>query len=242
KGVLLYGPPGTGKTLIAKAAATESGANFIAVKGPELLSKWVGESEKAVRDIFKKARQTAPSIIFFDEIDALTANRSATQTSDVLGSVLNQILSEIDGIEDLNNVSILAASNRPDLIDAALLRNGRFDRLIYIGEPTAAERKAILDVQTKSMPLNVANRTKFLETIAQSTEGFTGADLNALAREAAILAMRSDRTTVTEDDFISAQSRIHPTMTPKVREYYDLIRTSFKGGLPKEVQNLPEYQ
>lgn len=242
KGVLLYGPPGTGKTLIAKAAATESGANFIAVKGPELLSKWVGESEKAVRDIFKKARQTAPSIIFFDEIDALTANRSASQTSDVLGSVLNQILSEMDGIEDLNNVIILAASNRPDLIDAALLRNGRFDRLIYIGEPTAAERKAILDVQTKSMPLDVANRTKFLETIAKSTEGFTGADLNALAREAAILAMRNNRTTVTEDDFISARSQIHPTMTPKVREYYDQIRRSFKGGLPKEAQNLPEYQ
>lgn len=242
KGVLLYGPPGTGKTLIAKAAATESGANFIAVKGPELLSKWVGESEKAVREIFRKARQTAPSIIFFDEIDALTSNRSNSQSSDVLASVLNQILSEMDGIEELNNVIILAASNRPDLIDAALLRNGRFDRLIYIGEPAAAERKAILDVQTKTMPLEVENRAKFLDTVAKSTEGFTGADLNALVREAAISAMRKNRSMVTEEDFAAARDLVHPTMTPKVREYYEHIRTSFKGGLPKEVQNLPEYQ
>ncbi len=242
KGVLLYGPPGTGKTLIAKAVATESGANFIAVKGPELLSKWVGESEKAVRQIFRKARQTAPSIIFFDEIDALTSSRNASQSSEVLSSVINQILSEMDGIEDLNNVIILAASNRPDLIDAALLRNGRFDRLIYIGEPDAAERKAILTVQTKNMPLEVANRSKFLERIAAETKWFTGADLNALIREAAIIALHNGRKTVSEADFVAAIPAVHPTMTPRVREYYENIRTSFKGGLPKEVQNLPEYQ
>ena len=241
KGVLLYGPPGTGKTLIAKAAAEESGANFIAVKGPQLLSKWVGESERAVRQIFKKARQAAPSIIFFDEIDALTRMRGG-ESSEVSGSVLNQILTEMDGIEELNDVLILAASNRPDIIDPALLRSGRFDRLIYIAEPAAADRKEILDVQTKSMPLAVSNRRKFLEKLAAETEGFTGADLSSLVREAAMLALRKDEDTVSDADFAEARSNVHPTMNPKVREYYEGIRRAFKGGLPKEVQVLPEYQ
>ena len=242
KGVLLYGPPGTGKTMIAKAVATESGANFIAVKGPELLSKWVGESEKAVRDIFRKARQTAPSIIFFDEIDALTASRNVSQSSEVYSNVLNQLLSEMDGIEDLNNVMILAASNRPDLIDAALLRNGRFDRLIYVGEPDTAERLAILKVLTRTMPVEGDAPDQMLETVAKSTEGYTGADLTALVREAGMLALRKNRDAVTAADIAAAQASVHPTMTPKVREYYAAIQSSFKGGLPKEAQNLPEYQ
>ena len=153
KGVLLYGPPGTGKTLIAKAVANESGANFIAVKGPQLLSKWVGESEKAVRDMFKKARQVAPAVIFFDEIDSLTPPRGGGDSSHVTENVLNQILTEMDGIEELHDVVILAASNRPDIIDPALLRSGRFDRLVYIAPPTKADREAIFAVHMRGMPI-----------------------------------------------------------------------------------------
>lgn len=242
KGVLLYGPPGTGKTLIAKAVAAESGANFIPVKGPQLLSKWVGESEKAVRQIFKKARQAAPSIIFFDEIDALTKTRSGESSSEVSANVLNQILTEMDGIEELNDVVILAASNRPDIIDPALLRSGRFDRLIYIAEPTLSDRKAILSVQTKGMPLAVSSKRKFIEALAKETEGFTGADLSALVREAAMRALRKGAASVSEEDFTAALPAVHPTMNPKVREYYEAIRQGFKGGLSKEVQSLPEYQ
>ena len=161
KGVLLYGPPGTGKTLIAKAVAHESGANFIAIKGPELLSKWVGESEKAVRDIFKKARQVAPSIIFFDELDSLTPARGAGDGSRATENVLNQILTEMDGIEELNDVAILAATNRPDIIDLALLRSGRFDRLVYIAEPDESDRADILSVHLRNMPIegSVFNET-----------------------------------------------------------------------------------
>jgi len=153
KGVLLYGPPGTGKTLIAKAVATESGANFIPVRGPQLLSKWVGESERAVREIFKKARQVAPSIIFFDELDALAPMRGGASDSHVIESVLNQILTEMDGLLEIRNVAILAATNRPDIIDPALLRAGRFDRLVYIGEPNDDDRNKILQIHTKFMPI-----------------------------------------------------------------------------------------
>ncbi|MGA7628946.1 MAG: CDC48 family AAA ATPase, partial [Methanoregula sp.] len=140
RGVLLYGPPGTGKTLIAKAVASESGANFIPVRGPQLLSKWVGESERAVREIFRKARQVSPSIIFFDEIDALAPARGTSSDSHVIDNVLNQILTEMDGLEELKDVVVMGATNRPDIVDPALLRAGRFDRLVYIGEPTLADR------------------------------------------------------------------------------------------------------
>ncbi|MDO8842501.1 CDC48 family AAA ATPase [Methanocalculus sp.] len=154
KGVLLYGPPGTGKTLIAKAVATESGANFIPVKGPQLLSKWVGESERAVREIFKKARQVAPSIILFDEMDALTPARGGSgDSSHTIESVLNQILTEIDGIEEIRDVIVMGATNRPDIVDPALLRPGRFDRLVYIGEPDEKDRQMILRIHTRSMPI-----------------------------------------------------------------------------------------
>jgi transitional endoplasmic reticulum ATPase len=153
RGVLLYGPPGTGKTLIAKAVASESGANFIPVRGPQLLSKWVGESERAVREIFKKARQVAPSIIFFDEIDALAPTRGGGTDSHVLDNVLNQILTEMDGLVELKDVVIMGATNRPDIVDPALLRAGRFDRLVYIGEPTFEDRKKIIRIHTRFMPL-----------------------------------------------------------------------------------------
>jgi transitional endoplasmic reticulum ATPase len=153
KGVLLYGPPGTGKTLIARAVATESGANFIPIRGPQLLSKWVGESERAVREIFKKARQVAPSIIFFDELDALAPARGASADSHVIESVLNQILTEMDGLLEMRNVVVMGATNRLDIVDPALLRTGRYDRLVYIGEPSEEDRRRILSIHLRGMPL-----------------------------------------------------------------------------------------
>jgi transitional endoplasmic reticulum ATPase len=169
RGVLLYGPPGTGKTLIAKAVASESGANFIPVRGPQLLSKWVGESERAVREIFKKARQVAPSIIFFDEIDALAPARGTSSDSHVIDNVLNQILTEMDGLEELKDVVVMGATNRPDIVDPALLRAGRFDRLVYIGEPAFEDRKKIIQIHTRYMPLEGSA----LEEIIGMTEGYS---------------------------------------------------------------------
>ncbi|UUX92727.1 CDC48 family AAA ATPase [Methanoplanus endosymbiosus] len=168
KGVLLYGPPGTGKTLIAKAVANESGANFIPVRGPQLLSKWVGESEKAVREVFRKARQVAPAIIFFDELDALAPARGRGSESHVIESVLNQILTEFDGLEDLTGVSVLAATNRPDIIDQALLRAGRFDRLVYIGEPDEKSREKILHIHSRFLPIE----NSVIENILEITKDF----------------------------------------------------------------------
>ncbi|PKG31109.1 AAA family ATPase, partial [Methanoregula sp.] len=153
RGVLLYGPPGTGKTLIAKAVANESGANFIAIRGPQLLSKWVGESERAVREVFRKARQVSPAIIFFDEIDALAPARGSGSDSHVIESVLNQLLTEMDGLEELKDVVVMGATNRPDIVDPALLRPGRFDRLVYIGEPGAEDRKKILRIHMRNVPI-----------------------------------------------------------------------------------------
>ncbi|MBN1194744.1 MAG: AAA family ATPase [Methanomicrobiaceae archaeon] len=167
KGVLLYGPPGTGKTLIAKAVANESGANFIPVRGPQLLSKWVGESERAVREIFRKARQVAPAIIFFDELDSLAPSRGSAGDSHVIESVVNQILTEMDGILEMRGVVVMGASNRPDIIDPALLRAGRFDRLVYIREPDTAGRRHILDIHTRLIPLEGSS----LEALVMRLEG-----------------------------------------------------------------------
>lgn len=168
RGILLYGPPGTGKTLIAKAVASESGANFIPVRGPQLLSKWVGESERAVREVFKKARQVSPSIIFFDEIDALAPARGTTNDSHVIDNVLNQILTEMDGMEELKDVVVMGATNRPDIVDPALLRAGRFDRLVYIGEPGIEDRKKIIRIHTRFMPV----KGSALDEVVQLTSGF----------------------------------------------------------------------
>ena len=179
RGVLLYGPPGTGKTLIAKAVASESGANFIPVRGPQLLSKWVGESERAVREIFKKARQVSPSIIFFDEIDALAPARGTSSDSHVIDNVLNQILTEMDGLEDLKDVVIMGATNLPDIVDPALLRAGRFDRLVDIGEPTLEDRRKIIGIHTQYMPLEGSA----LEEIVGLTEGFTDDTLGELVEK-----------------------------------------------------------
>jgi len=313
RGVLLYGPPGTGKTLIAKAVASESGANFIPVRGPQLLSKWVGESERAVREVFKKARQVAPSIIFFDEIDALAPSRGTSSDSHVIDNVLNQILTEMDGLEELKDVVVMGATNRPDIVDPALLRAGRFDRLVYIGEPTFEGRKKIIQIHTRYMPLEGSaleeimyltegyseeaiaelveklgkdrtldleyiktviipaaegstgasvgiRRKRFIEllneknlvfvdpardrlatTLSEITEGFVGSDLESICREAGMLALREDATTVTRRHFEEAQKKVHPMMNERLREYYKNIQQHFKGGLPKQVQP-PEYQ
>ena len=313
RGVLLYGPPGTGKTLIAKAVASESGANFIPVRGPQLLSKWVGESERAVREIFRKARQVSPSIIFFDEIDALAPARGTSGDSHVIDNVLNQILTEMDGLEDLKDVVIMGATNRPDIVDPALLRACRFDRLVYIGEPTLEDRRKIIGIHTQFMPLEGSAleeivgltegytedtlgelveklgkdakitvdivkaaivpvkdtgagiskgarrrrlvdlmceknltfedpaRNKDLATLAQMTEGFVGADLEALCREAGMFALREGAAVVTPQHFADAQKKVHPTMNDNLRDYYGKIQQHFKGGLPTKVQP-PEYQ
>jgi len=187
KGILLYGPPGTGKTLLAKAVATESEANFISVKGPEFLSKWVGESERAVREVFRKARQAAPAVIFIDEIDAVAPMRGRDIGSHVTERVVSQILTEMDGLEELHNVTVIAATNRPDILDPALLRPGRFDRLIYVPVPDKEARKEIFRIHLRGRPLS---EDVDIEKLAEKTEGYTGADIEAVCNEATILALR----------------------------------------------------
>jgi transitional endoplasmic reticulum ATPase len=188
KGILLYGPPGTGKTMLAKAVATESQANFISIKGPEFLSKWVGESEKAVRETFRKARQAAPSVIFLDEIDSIAPSRGgSTSDSHVTERVISQILTELDGLESLNSVIVIAATNRPDIIDPALLRPGRFDRLIEIGLPDEKARQEILKIHMAKKPL--ASDVN-MEELAKKTDKYSGADLSAIVNEAVMLAIR----------------------------------------------------
>mgnify|MGYP001314968385 CR=1 FL=1 len=190
RGVLVYGPPGTGKTLLAKAVANESDANFIAVKGPELLSKWVGESEKGVREIFRKARQTAPTVIFFDEIDSIASARSGSSTdSGVTQRVVNQLLTEIDGLEELQDVAVIAATNRVDILDPALTRPGRFDRHVKVDDPDEEARISIFKVHTKDMPLA---EDVDLEVLAKRTHGFVGADIEAVCREAVMLTLREN--------------------------------------------------
>jgi len=188
KGILLYGPPGTGKTMLARAVATESQANFISIKGPEFLSKWVGESEKAVRDTFRRARQAAPSVVFLDEIDSIAPTRAGgSSDSHVTERVISQILTELDGLEPLNSVIVIAATNRPDIIDPALLRPGRFDRMVEVGLPDETTRLAILKVHSKNKPMA---EDVNLEDLAKKTDRYSGADLAAIANEAVMLAIR----------------------------------------------------
>ena len=239
RGILLYGAPGTGKTLLAKAVANESKANFILVKGPELLSKWVGESEKAVREIFKKARQASPCIIFFDEIDSITPRRSASADSKVTERVVNQILTEIDGLEELHNVVVIAATNRPDLVDPALLRPGRFDRIILTPVPDLITRQKILEIHTKHMPLKGAN----LKEVAVKTAGFVGADMEAVCREAAIAVLRKDINAkqVTGADFNSILKKVGPSITKEIEDAYKNFQQKFKKERVKEIKERPVY-
>ena len=188
KGLLLYGPPGTGKTLLAKAAANESEANFISVKGPELLNKFVGESEKAVREIFRKARQASPCIIFFDEIDSVAPTRGSNSgDSNVTERVISQFLTEMDGLEELRNVVIIAATNRPDIVDPALLRPGRFDRMLLVPPPDLEARKQIFRIHTKKTPLGEDVK---LDDLAKKTEGYTGADIASICNTAVMLSIK----------------------------------------------------
>jgi transitional endoplasmic reticulum ATPase len=235
KGILLYGPPGTGKTLLAKAVAKESEANFINVKGPSLLSMWVGKSEEGVRKIFERARQVSPCVIFFDEIDALAGKRGMEMGTKVTERVLNQMLSEMDGIEDLKNVVVIGATNRPDMLDAALMRPGRFDRILLVDVPDEKSREKILEIHTKKMPLDSSVKMKEL---IKKTEGFVGADMENLVREAALIALRKDMQSklVTMADFEEALAKTKPSVSEdtakrykKIEEYY--LKKAKVGGL-----------
>ncbi len=243
KGFLLYGPPGTGKTLLAKAVANESNANFISVKGPEVLSKWVGESEKAVREIFKKAKQVSPAIIFMDEIDSIAPRRGTSMDSGVTERIVNQLLTSMDGIEVLNGVVVIAATNRPDIIDPALLRAGRFDKIIYIPPPEEEGRLKILEVHTKKMPLA---RDVDLHDIARKTEGYVGADLENLCREAGMMAYRDnpDATEVNQEAFIRAMKTIRPSIDKNVIKFYNDLSATMGRDISekKKTEDLGLYQ
>jgi len=220
KGVLLYGPPGCGKTLLARAVATESEANFITIKGPEVFSKWVGESEKAIREVFRKARMAAPAVIFFDEIDSLVPRRGlGFSDSGVTERVISQLLTEMDGIVALEDIVVIAATNRPDMVDPAVLRPGRFDRLIYVPEPDEKSRLQIFKIYTKNMPLA---KDVDLTQLATATKYYSGADIEALCREAAMHALRKDVNAkeVTMADFQEAMKRIGPSITPDMEKWY----------------------
>ncbi|MDM7933820.1 MAG: CDC48 family AAA ATPase [Methanothrix sp.] len=231
KGILLYGPPGTGKTLIAQAVANETSANFISVRGPQMLSKWVGESEKAIREIFRKAKQVSPSIVFFDELDAIAPMRGMDEGSHVMERVVNQLLAELDGLEALKDVVVIAATNRPDILDPALLRAGRFDRMLFIGPPDRAGRHEILKIHTSSMP---NSDDVDLEELAEMTEGYVGSDLSSLCREAAMLAMREDLDRVKMRHYQEAIKKVRPSVEESMLSYYERISERFKGGLKVE--------
>ncbi|MBT7391543.1 CDC48 family AAA ATPase [archaeon] len=241
KGILLYGAPGTGKTMLAKAVATESGANFIQIKGPELLSKWVGESEKAVRKVFEKARQASPAIIFFDEIDSLAPRRGQSSDGNTSERVVNQLLTEMDGLVELHNIVILAATNRPDIVDTALLRPGRFDRIIHVISPEEKARELIFKAHTKNMPLDKNVDIKELST---KTEGYVGADIEAVCREAAILALREDRNIkkIEMKYFESALKKIGPSSTKEIEKAYASLQNKFRSAHGKDMkENKPLY-
>ncbi len=231
RGIMLYGPPGTGKTLLAKAVATESEANFISVKGPEVMSKWVGESEKAIREIFKKAKQSAPCVVFLDEIDAIAPRRGYSLGSGVTERIVNQLLTSMDGLTTLEGVVVIAATNRPDIVDPALLRPGRIDRILYIPPPNEKARLEILKVHTKNMPLG---EDVSLELLARKTEYYTGADLENLCREAGMVAIRENSDTVKMRHFIAAMEIVHPSLDEETIKYYESIGLELSKGVRKK--------
>tara|TARA_Y100000310_G_scaffold167610_2_gene167525 strand:+ start:6504 stop:8780 length:2277 start_codon:yes stop_codon:yes gene_type:complete len=241
KGILMYGPPGTGKTMLAKAVANESEANFILVKGPELLNKFVGESEKGVRKIFEKARQTAPTIIFFDEIDALVPMRGLDTSSQTTERVVNAMLTEMDGLEELTDVIILGATNRPDLIDASLLRPGRFDRIIATTVPNKKSRKTILEIHTADMPLA---KDVELNKLVEKTESFTGADLAGMCKEAAMLALRKNKEAkeVSMEHFEEALKKLRPSLHEEdIKKYKDIEESYLRKARASKVIPAPTY-
>ncbi len=234
RGILLYGPPGTGKTLLAKAVATESEANFISIKGPEVMSKWVGESEKAIRQIFKKAKQVAPCVVFLDEIDALTPRRGAvTGDSGVSERLVNQLLTSLDGLETMEGVVTIGATNRPDMLDPALLRPGRFDRLLMIPVPDEKARLEIFKVHTRHMPLDTDVN---LEKLAEDLEGYVGADIEAFCREAAMHALRENRDAVLVqgEDFEAAKKVVFPSVDEDTIKLYEQIGQEIQKRVVKK--------
>jgi transitional endoplasmic reticulum ATPase len=235
KGFLLYGPPGTGKTLLAKATARESEANFIATKSSDLLSKWYGESEQQIARLFARARQVAPTVIFIDELDSLVPARGGGMGEpQVTERVVNTILAEMDGLEDLNNVVLIGATNRPGLIDPALLRPGRFDELIYVGTPDTAGRRRILAIHTRNMPLA---KDVDLEALARRTERFTGADLEDLVRRAGLTALRRNLESgdVTAADFEAAMKETRASVTEEMLADYAKIQDTLKSDAVRPI-------
>jgi transitional endoplasmic reticulum ATPase len=231
RGALLYGPPGTGKTLLAKALATESSANIIVVRGPEVLSKWVGESEKAIREIFRKAKASSPCIVVFDELDSLARPRGGEDDMSGNERVLSQILTEMDDAGSAG-VVVIGITNRPDLIDTSLLRPGRLDLIVYVGSPDEKARQEILRIITQPMPLATDVN---LESITQSTRNFSGADLVALCREAAVNAMQNKSETVLNADFAKAVRLVRPSITKDVEEWYESIKKNITYAMPKPI-------
>jgi transitional endoplasmic reticulum ATPase len=230
KGILLYGPPGCGKTLLARAVATESEANFISIKGPEVFSKWVGESEKAIREIFRKGRMAAPAVIFIDELDSVVPRRGIGYAdSGVTERVVSQLLTELDGIGGLHGVVVIGATNRPDILDPALLRPGRFDGLIYVPPPDEGSRLEIFKIHTKGMPLG---KGVSLSELAKMTKGYSGADIEALCREAGMSALRRSmkEKVVSVDDFRMAMGKMFPSISPDMESWYE--------GLSKRVKRV----
>ncbi|MFW6384083.1 MAG: ATP-binding protein, partial [Halodesulfurarchaeum sp.] len=215
--------------LMAKAVANETDANFISVRGPQLLSKWVGESEKAIRQTFRKAKQVSPTVVFFDELDSLAPGRGENAGTNVSERVVNQLLTELDGLEQMGEVMVIAATNRPDIIDPALIRSGRFDRLVMVGQPDAAGREEILRIHTRDTP--VAPDVSF-QDLAERTEGYVGSDLATVAREAAIEALREDPAAeqVEMSHFESALSDVRATVTDDLLDYYEGIEDDLAGG------------
>ncbi len=239
RGILLYGPPGTGKTQLAKAVATESESNFIYVKGPELISKWVGDSEKGIRRVFEKARQAAPTIIFFDELDSI-AHLRGYDTSGGADRVVNQLLTEMDGLQELNGVVVIAATNRVDIIDPGLLRPGRFDKIISTTIPNEKARESIFHIHTRNMPLSDNFN---IQELAKKTEGYAGADIEAVCREAALIALRKniESRQVEMKNFEEALERIKPSITEEDIQKYKEIEESYIRNARAGIQKVPNY-
>ncbi|KFM15791.1 Protein SAV [Marine Group I thaumarchaeote SCGC AAA799-D11] len=227
KGALIYGPPGCGKTLLGRALATETGANMILVRGPEILSKWVGESEKAVREIFRKAKASSPCVVIFDELDSLA--RSKSGEGGVGENILSQLLTEIEeGIS--SRVVVIGITNRPDVVDNSLLRTGRLDLVLYVEPPDEKGRLEIIKILTKKMPLTSDVK---LQEIAVATQNYTGADLAALCREAAVQAMQNNATKISSQDFANSLKQVRPSITKEVDQWYKSVKESISNVVPK---------
>jgi len=228
KGVLLYGPPGCGKTLLARALAAECGANMILVRGPEILSKWVGESEKAIREIFRKAKASAPCVVIFDELDSLAKSKMKDETNQG-ETILSQMLTEMED-SGASNIIVVGITNRPDLIDNSMLRNGRLDVVLYVQPPDEKSRLEIIKILTDGMPLM---RDVNLNEIAVSTQNYTGADLTSLCREAAVNAMQRDSTKIGSNDFAVGLKRVRPSITKEINKWYSDIKAEVSNIIPK---------